>query len=180
VPANVEVRRHDIVNDDIDADAFDLVHSRCVLIHLPDPGVGLSNMVRALKPGGWIALDEADWGLFSLAGHADAEWATGFVHDLFMRHVEAGVRYPYFGRRLAGLLTEHGLDEVSAQGTATVSPPGDLSAEVIRLTFDALRALNRSVGASDEDLDRLAAVLESPGVTITAVTLMTARGRKPA
>jgi len=179
VPANVEVRTHDIVNDEVEADRFDLAHSRCVLIHLPDPAVGLSNMIRALKPGGWIAMDEADWGLFSLAGHADAEWATAFVHDLFGRHAEAGVRYPYFGRRLGGLLAERGFDDVRSQGTATVSTPADGSADVIRLTFEALRALNASVGASDDDLDRLTVVLESHDVTITGVTLFTARGRKP-
>src|ERR1700704_3941164 len=31
----VEVRRHDVANDDPPAEAFDLVHARLVLIHLP-------------------------------------------------------------------------------------------------------------------------------------------------
>ena len=179
VPRNVEVRRHDIVNDDLDVDAFDLGHSRCVLIHLPDPNLGLANMVRALKPGGWLATDEADWGLFALSGHPDAVWATTFVHDLFARHAEAGVRYPYFGRRLAGLLAEQGLEGVRSTGTTGVSVGDDGPADVLRLTFHALRSLNVSVGASHADLDRLATVVDSPEVTITGVTLITARGRKP-
>jgi ubiquinone/menaquinone biosynthesis C-methylase UbiE len=177
VPANVEVRTHDILQD-VDVDEFDLAHSRCVLIHLPDPHIALANMVRALKPGGWLAVDEADWGLFSLAGHPDAAWATEFVHDLFARHADAGVRYPYFGRRLGGALAEHGLGDVRSQGAAAVACPGDGSADVYRMTFDALRGLNRSVGATETDLDRLAAVVASAGVTITGVTLITARGRK--
>jgi len=178
LPGNVEVRTHDIVKDDIEADAFDAAHSRCVLIHLPDPRPGLANMVRALKPGGWLATDEADWGLFAVSGDADAAWATDLVHDVFARHAEAGVRYPYFGRHLAGLLAETGLEDVRSQGTTAVASTGDGSADVYRMTFEALRALNRSVGVSEADLDRLAAVLENPGVVITGVTLITARGRR--
>jgi SAM-dependent methyltransferase len=179
VPTNVEVRKHDIVNDHIEGGAFDLAHSRCVLIHLPDPHLGLANMVKALKSEGWLAADEADWGLFSLAGHPDAEWATQFVRDLFARHAEARVRYPYLGRHLAGLLAEHGLEDVRSQGTTAIASPGDGSADVYRMTFQALRHLNVSVGASDEDLDRLMAVIDSPAVVITGVTLITARARKP-
>jgi len=178
VPANVEVRALDITREGVEAGAFDLAHSRCVLIHLPDPNLALVNMVRALKPGGSLAVDEADWGLFSLSGHLDAEWATDFVHDLFARHAEAGVRYPYFGRRLPGLLAEAGLEDLCSQGATSVSAPGDGSADMHCRTFEAFRALNVSLGASDEDLDRLMAVLRSPGVIITGVTLITARGRK--
>jgi SAM-dependent methyltransferase len=178
VPPNVEVRNHDIVTDEIESDAYDLAHSRCVLLHLPDPNVAVVNMMRALRPGGWLATEEADWGLFAVSGHRDAEWATAFVHDLFARHVEAGVRYPYFGRHLPGVLAENGLEDVRAQGITSVSSPRDGSADVYRLTFAALRPLNRSVGASEADLDRLMAVLDSPAAMITAVTLVTARGRK--
>jgi SAM-dependent methyltransferase len=178
VPRNVEVRIHDIVKDDSEVGEYDLAHSRCVLIHLPDPRLGLANMVRALKPGGWLATDEADWGLFTISGHSDAVWATDFVHDLFARHADAGVRYPYFGRRLAGLLADEGLEDVRSKGTTAVSVGDDGGADVLRLTFQALRSLNRSVGASEADLDRLAAVVESPDVIMTGVTLITARGRK--
>jgi SAM-dependent methyltransferase len=179
VAANVDVRTLDITEEAPEPGAFDLAHSRCVLIHLPDPNLALVNMVRALKPGGWLAVDEADWGLFSLSGHRGASWATGFVHDLFARHADAGVRYPYFGRRLPGLLAEEGLENLCSQGETSVSTPGDGSADMHCRTFEAFRDLNASLGASDEELDRLMAVLRSPGVVITGVTLITARGRKP-
>ena len=38
-------------------------------------------MVGAVKPGGWLVAEEADWGLFALERHADGAWATAFVHD---------------------------------------------------------------------------------------------------
>jgi SAM-dependent methyltransferase len=179
VPANVEVRTLDITTEGLEPGAFDLAHARCVLIHLPDPNLALVNMIGALKPGGWAAIDEADWGLFSLSGHPDAPWATAFVHDLFARHADAGVRYPYFGRRLPGLLAEAGLEDLCSRGETSISAPGDGSADMHCRTFEAFRALNASLGASEQDLDRLMAILRSPGVIITGVTLITARGRKP-
>jgi SAM-dependent methyltransferase len=178
VPPNVEVRRHDITKDELEVDSFDLAHSRLLLMHLPDPAAALDRMIVALKPGGWLVSEEADWGLFALEGHPDAAWATERVHDLFARHAERRVRLPYFGRGLPGLVVARGLVGVEADGSTDVVPGGG-NATLYRLTLRALRAVNTSVGASDRDLDRIDAVLNSPDVTITGVTIITARARKP-
>jgi SAM-dependent methyltransferase len=179
VPANVEVRRHDITKDEVEAEAYDLVHSRLLLMHLPDPTAALDRMVDALKAGGWLVSEEADWGLFALDGHPDASWATGLVHDLFARHAEAGVRYPYFGRTLPGLVARPDLEAVDAAGATDVTSANDDRRGLYRLTFEALRPVNRAAGASDADLDRLTAVLDSPTVVVTGVTIVTTRTRKP-
>ena len=176
-PANVKVRQHDITTDELEADAYDLVHSRLLLLHLSDPGAALERMVRALKPGGWLVTEEADWGLFELGGHPDAAWASALVHDLFARHAETGVRYPYFGRQLPGLVARHGLNEFDASATTDVVH-GTAASELYRLTFAALERLNTSVGATEDDLARLMAVLESPSVVLTGVTIVTTSGRR--
>ena len=49
---NLEVRRHDILADDLEPAAFDLVHVRFVLMHLADPSQAVRRMAAALKPGG--------------------------------------------------------------------------------------------------------------------------------
>ena len=54
--SNVVVRRHDISRDPLPESAFDLVHARLVLIHLPDRNRVLVRMAAALKPGGWLVL----------------------------------------------------------------------------------------------------------------------------
>jgi SAM-dependent methyltransferase len=180
VPPNVEVRRHDITKDDLEPDAYDLVHFRLLLMHLPDPGAALDRMIAALKPGGWLIAEEADWGLFRLEAHPDAGWATQFVHDLFARHAEAGVRYPYFARGHAALVASRDLTDVGAAGMTGVAYGTDDSATLYRLTFQGLRAVNRSVGASDDDLDRLQAVIDAPSTVITGVTIITAWSRRPA
>jgi SAM-dependent methyltransferase len=57
---NLEVRRHDIAVDPLPEAAFDLVHVRLVLMHLPERDRVLSHIVSALKPGGWLLAEEFD------------------------------------------------------------------------------------------------------------------------
>ena len=59
VPA-LEVRRHDIARDPLPNLAFDLVHARLILVHLPERELALAKMVSALKPGGWLVCEEFD------------------------------------------------------------------------------------------------------------------------
>jgi 2-polyprenyl-3-methyl-5-hydroxy-6-metoxy-1,4-benzoquinol methylase len=49
---NLEVRRHDIRTDALEREAYDLVHCRNLLVHLPDPEQMARRMVAALRPGG--------------------------------------------------------------------------------------------------------------------------------
>lgn len=56
---NLEVRRHDVVEDDLPGDGFDLIHSRFLLEHLDDPGSVVSRLVTALRPGGWLVVEDA-------------------------------------------------------------------------------------------------------------------------
>jgi ubiquinone/menaquinone biosynthesis C-methylase UbiE len=56
----IEIQRHDIVADPLPAQTFDLIHARLVLFHLPAREQALQRMMTALKPGGWLVLDEFD------------------------------------------------------------------------------------------------------------------------
>jgi SAM-dependent methyltransferase len=70
----VEVVRHDIRVDGFPEASFDLVHTRAVLMHVPvDPDL-LPRMVSWLRPGGWLLLEEPDFGMW-LADH-DPLWAA--------------------------------------------------------------------------------------------------------
>src|SRR5438477_229199 len=55
---NLAIRRHDIATDALPEAAFDLVHARFVLVHVPQRDTALQRMVRALKPGGWLVVEE--------------------------------------------------------------------------------------------------------------------------
>ena len=57
---NIEVRRFDITQDEPEVDAYDLVHCRWLLMHLDVPAAALRRMARALRPGGWLLVEEVD------------------------------------------------------------------------------------------------------------------------
>ena len=58
---NVEVRRVDIVADDLGEAAYDLIVARLVLVHLAQRRSILCKLVRSAKPGGAIYIEDADF-----------------------------------------------------------------------------------------------------------------------
>ncbi len=60
VSPNIEVRQHDIVNDDLEIDCYDLVHARYVLLHLKEWEAVLKKLADSLKPGGWVFIEDPD------------------------------------------------------------------------------------------------------------------------
>jgi SAM-dependent methyltransferase len=57
---NLEVRRHDIVAEPIGEATFDLVHTRLVIEHLPEPERLLEMLAAATRPGGLLIIESTD------------------------------------------------------------------------------------------------------------------------
>jgi SAM-dependent methyltransferase len=58
LPATIEVRRHDIGIDPLPEASFDVVHARAVLTFVPERRAALNRMIAALKPNGWLLVEE--------------------------------------------------------------------------------------------------------------------------
>jgi chemotaxis methyl-accepting protein methylase len=48
----VRVERHDVAADPVPENAYDLIHARLVLVHLPERDRVLATLAAALRPGG--------------------------------------------------------------------------------------------------------------------------------
>lgn len=136
---NLEVRRHNIANDPLPEAAFDLVHARLVLMHLPQREQALARMVAALKPGGWIVVEEFD----SLSLLPDpvvnlAEVALQVGVALRQVLAERGVDARY-GRLLSAQLDQLGLTEVGAEGRVFMWRGGTAGASLCRANYEQLR-----------------------------------------
>src|SRR5262249_33062351 len=57
---NLDVIEHDVTTDSLPTQYFDLVHARLVIMHLRDKRAVLQRLIGALKPGGWLLVEDFD------------------------------------------------------------------------------------------------------------------------
>ena len=138
---NVDVLRHDILSEGFEEASFDLVHARAVLMHLPDDLEFLVRIASWLRPGGWLLLEEPDFGMW--AADADAVWAT---HPQAWHETFPGGSLDR-GRSLLGQIRRLGLTDVGADGEIDVIEPGTPLAEFYRLSMAAIGPAAVEAGA---------------------------------
>jgi ubiquinone/menaquinone biosynthesis C-methylase UbiE len=123
---NIQLLEHDIASDELEWGAFDLVHERLVLIHLRERERALRRMIDALKPGGWVLIEDFDTSWTTPEPTAEPTDAALFtkVLDSFLRVLEqAGVDLAY-GRRFHSLLSEQGLVDVHVEAHIHIANGG--------------------------------------------------------
>jgi SAM-dependent methyltransferase len=177
--ANLEVRRHDIVNDEVEEDRYDLVHARLFLEHLPEREAVLAKLVRALRPGGTILLESVDY----VAAVPVSELGAGeHAHSQAVRLEEftkLGLDL-YLGRQLPRQLRAHGLVEVGNEGRVFVMEGGSPGARWFRLSLAHLRARFVDSGLlSDAEVDRMLMLFEDPEWAAYSPIILGAWGRRP-
>ena len=115
---NLEVQRHNIGADPLPQQTFDLIHARLVLIHVPTRQQALTRMVAALKPGGWIVIEDFDAPIdrsFPTKDAASAALIRKFFAALAQLQSVRGGEIGW-GRKLYGYFLEEGLVEVGMEG----------------------------------------------------------------
>jgi SAM-dependent methyltransferase len=177
---NVEVRQHDIVNDPLEESAFDLAHTRLVLVHIPERVAAIERMVRALKPGGLLVLQEFD----SLSMYPDPTTFPGehLLKTMAAMHrvmTERGVNLR-FGRELPAVLTGMGLPDVEAEGHVVWFKGGSAGGRLFEANFLQMReAILASGGVTAEEFDEDLAQLQNPSVMWPSSVLWTVTARRP-
>lgn len=95
-------------------DSFDVVHAHQVLQHLADPVAALREMARVCRPGGLVAVRDADYRAMSWWPRSPGldQWM-----DLYQAVARANGAEPDAGRRLRAWAREAGLSEISASAS---------------------------------------------------------------
>jgi SAM-dependent methyltransferase len=120
--------------------SFDLVHARYVLIHNANAESMLDSMLRALKPGGALVLEEPDFSTAtSFAGPPKLRSEFDNVKRAIARTFSArGMDYA-FGSAVPGLLANRALKLRAIEYDCPVACGGDTLADMMRLSTLALR-----------------------------------------
>ncbi|MCX4232841.1 methyltransferase domain-containing protein [Streptomyces ortus] len=176
----IQLRVNDVGVDEPPAEGFDLVHARLVLAHVPDRERALRTMIRALRPGGRLLVEDADPTLQPLAcpdeRGPEQQLANRLRHATRDVLAERGAELSY-GRRLPRLLREAGLRQVEADAYFPLTSPacGALEAATVGQVRDQLVTAGL---ATDQDIDRHLANVTAGGLDLATAPLISAWGRK--
>ena len=178
---NFCVRQHDIVSDPLPEAAYDLIHARMVLGHLPARSQAMRSMTASLKPGGWLIIEDMD-----IASVVPACQTTREVTELFMKGSTALVRLLTavgvdleFGRHLHGELRSCNLVDISVEGRISVVANGSPLAQFWQLTWQLLRPQFIGSGLlAERDVDEFIALLGDGEFVWMAPAIMAAWGRR--
>jgi SAM-dependent methyltransferase len=180
---NLEVRRHNILEDELEADHFDLVHCRAVLMHLPDPIRALRRLVSAVRPGGWLVVEEPAGAASFGAADPGHPRATGFDRStrVLWAAVEAsGTMDLDFGRRLPVLFERLGVMDLGHEGVTLTARGGDALARFFQMSSELLRERFVAAGVLTEaEFDDLSRAYNDRSFWFVAFTIFGAWGRRP-
>jgi SAM-dependent methyltransferase len=176
----VEVRQHDVAADPVPDGQFDLVHARLVLVHVPDRAAAMANMVAALRPGGWLLVEDADPSLQPLSClevlGPEQELANKLRSGFRALMAQRGVDLAY-GRTLPRLLREAGLSEVGADAAFPVALPECAKLETATITLIRDQLVTHEV-ATDLEIERHLANVAAGKLDLTQPPMIAAWGRR--
>jgi SAM-dependent methyltransferase len=139
---NLEVRVHDVLEDDLPEGEFDLVHVRLVLGWLADRRTALRRLIGALKPGGWLVAEELDFASAVPDPRMGAQLCARFTRIVEVHNAVISTRHgfdPMYGRRVAGDLADAGLTDGACLGRASMWRGGKPGGEIWRHSLAQLR-----------------------------------------
>jgi ubiquinone/menaquinone biosynthesis C-methylase UbiE len=187
---NLTVLHHDVVAEPLPTNQFDLVHARLVLSHLPERDAVLAKLVQAVKPGGWILVEDFDHITVGLADPSSTPQLVAALDRLGAAHREAAQRQTnlpgsarmdaIYGRRLYGAFRQAHLVNIAAEGRCVLTPAGGSAfGRFLALSADHGRKLHHAAGHTDEEVDQAIAALADPNLVLFSHMLVSASGQRP-
>ena len=131
----LEVRQMDVRTDPLEEAAFDFVHTRIVLIHLPERFEVLARLAAALRPGGILMIEEDD--IYPVLGTATGAYREGW--EAFLAATAAAGVDPTWPRTLPERLDGLGLVDVDGEIASQFFRGGSAPAQFWGLTWHQLR-----------------------------------------
>jgi SAM-dependent methyltransferase len=172
----LEVRRIDILQDEIEEGSYDFVVARALLHHLPPARKALERMVTALKPAGVLLSIEPDM-LPCTVAEPDS------IHAFWQRWLkwseEAGIDY-FIGRKIPAWLDSLDMQDVAGEGHTAQFNGGSVWATYWTETMRELAPSLLTKGyVTEKMLEEFLARYQDPHYWTSVITFTANWGRKP-
>lgn len=156
---NVTFAVGDLYQLDLEPASFDVVHAHQVLQHVPDPVAALREMAAYVKPGGLIAVRDADYG--AMTWHP-ASPGLDTWRAVYSAGARASGAEPDAGRRLRSWVLAAGLEVVAATGSVwTYATPETTGwwagSQADRIRHSAFIRHAQAQGLSAAEIEQIAA-----------------------
>ena len=179
---NLKVRAHDIRTDEFAAGAFDVVHARLLLSHLPDPDAALAKLVTAVRPGGWLLVEDFDHLTCGRVDPAETPERTRVYQALWSADLrfmsQHGVKLD-LGRQLFRMVRMHAFTNVTAEAFASVSPGGSAYGRFLYLGWLPFREAYGSMGVTRADMNQFLQLLLDPEFVMLSHLLISVSAQRP-
>ncbi|MHC4944258.1 MAG: methyltransferase domain-containing protein [Planctomycetota bacterium] len=163
---NLVVLEHNVITDDLRTAAFDLVYARDVLVHISEREAVLQKMANAVKPGGWILIQEPD-----ASSVQPDPMAPETVRQLYSKVMEAIYSFlcergldPYYGSRLLGSLRVLGFESLHSEAWCRTYQGGgtDIKSPHIMAFREVMEPAVSAGAVSAKDFQDFLALFEDP------------------
>jgi len=180
--AGIEVRRHDILADPLEPGHYDVVHCRALMCHLADPGQALRAMAAAVRPGGWLLVEDADYVSLVAADPAHPRSARfdAVIRKLLTFFAASRTFDPFLGRRVPSLVAAAGLAETGHEAVACHRHGSSAAAKLLHRSLERTRdGALRSGVVADEEFEAVLAATRDPSFSFMDALSVAAWGRSP-
>jgi SAM-dependent methyltransferase len=178
---NLKVIKGDLSQVELGEGKYDLIHERYVLMHNPGFQEILRKMTVALKPGGWILLEDADFSEVRLETQ-DHEMAKSFddLREAIKRLFSKKGNDYFFGGKLHDVLSQLGFGNIQKEVYAPLENGGKGTAEVMRLSTLQLWNQYLQTGAVTEaGLQNYVNIASDPEQKAVFYSTVSVWGQKP-
>ena len=172
---NMEILRRDILSEGVPGEGWDLIHTRALVMHLPNREALITDLVRRLRPGGVLFMEEGDFYVFS---GSESPLYQEVWHQSALAAAKTGGDF-YWARHLPSCMTAAGLLDVTASTEGVFFRAGHPWAELTAMTWEQLTPLIVAEGYPAELIAAAIAELTDPDRWFPACSLIAVSGRRP-
>lgn len=178
---NLTICQQDITTTDLEADQFDVVHARTVLMHIPERHLAFAQMVRVLKPGGWLLVEEPDFlNVMALSQDGEVAEMANRIFDATRELYVAMNVDPYLGRKLPAFLQRLPLQAIDTGVNLDFLRGGSQRAKIWRMAVEHLQSALQATGIlASQDIEHFLPLMSDPQAWMLDYAMISAWGQKP-